>query len=78
MGHLHNEYNETDFYVLTYKDLKNVFLKTKSRWGTILLCLKERLLCMLEYTQNIPKRQCKLLHFGSRMPRIEDEGMGEN
>lgn len=43
-----------------------------------LLFLKERLLGMMEYTQNIPRRLCKWLYFGNGMPRIEDGGVGEN
>lgn len=36
-----------------------------------------RISCMLEYIQNSPRRLCKWLYFGSRMPRIKNGGVGE-
>lgn len=33
---------------------------------------------MVEYTQNIPRRLCESLHFGSKIPRNKDGGIGGN
>lgn len=52
-----------------------MFLKTKSKWRTV---FKRKALCILEYTQNIPRGLYKWLYFGSRRPRIGDEGVGGN